>query len=84
MIIEVKDDGIGFREEDERKINLLLQDESNIDFDGVKQNVLLKNETFGLYSIHKRIQLHYGNEYGLNVISEYGKGTSIILIFPYQ
>ncbi|MNG33987.1 hypothetical protein D3C84_1203630 [compost metagenome] len=36
----------------------------------------------GLYNIHQRIRLNYGEPYGLSVWSELGRGTCITLTFP--
>lgn len=38
--------------------------------------------SIGVYNICERIRLHYGNEYGLQIESEYGKGTRVILRLP--
>lgn len=38
--------------------------------------------SIGVYNICERIRLHYGEEYGLQIESEYGKGTKVILILP--
>ncbi len=37
---------------------------------------------FGLSSVHKRLQLLYGSDFGLNILSEPGKGTTIIIRMP--
>lgn len=38
--------------------------------------------SIGVYNICERIRLHYGEEYGLQMESEYGQGTKVILILP--
>ena len=38
----------------------------------------------GLYNIHRRIQLLYGEAYGLTIDSELEKGTRVKLVIPYQ
>ena len=38
----------------------------------------------GLKNIQERIQLLYGNDYGLTVNSELGKGTQVLLEIPFQ
>ncbi|OCT15111.1 hypothetical protein A8709_13455 [Paenibacillus pectinilyticus] len=41
-----------------------------------------KRKRIGLYNIHQRIQLNYGEKYGLDIESEIGKGTLIRATFP--
>ncbi len=36
----------------------------------------------GLYNVNKRITLVYGEAYGVEIESEYGKGTTITLKLP--
>ena len=36
----------------------------------------------GINNVHERIQLLYGEEYGIEVYSEVGEGTSIIIKLP--
>ena len=38
--------------------------------------------SIGVYNICERIRLHYGAEYGLQLESEYGQGTKVILVLP--
>ena len=37
---------------------------------------------FALFNVHERIQLSFGPEYGVQVFSEYGKGTTIGVTHP--
>jgi len=41
-----------------------------------------RRKRIGLYNIHQRIRLNYGEAYGLRVWSEAGKGTRVTLRFP--
>jgi sensor histidine kinase YesM len=41
-----------------------------------------RGKSFGLRSIRERIQLHYGEDYGLTIDSEYGAGTTVVLHLP--
>ncbi|PQD94041.1 hypothetical protein CYL18_16335 [Pradoshia eiseniae] len=36
----------------------------------------------GIYNVHRRIQLLYGNRYGLKIYSEKGRGTLIVVRIP--
>lgn len=38
--------------------------------------------SFGLSSVHKRLQLLYGTNFGLKILSDPGKGTTIIIRMP--
>ncbi len=40
------------------------------------------NSGFGISNVRERIQLHYGEDYGLTVESEKGKGTKITIVLP--
>ena len=40
------------------------------------------SDHIGLYNVHKRIELLYGSEYGLEIKSETGKGTEVVLVLP--
>ncbi|MCL6547651.1 MAG: sensor histidine kinase, partial [Alicyclobacillus sp.] len=68
--IEVSDDGVGIPSE--ILSNLFTGDQKpRKSFSGI-----------GLRNVHERIQLLYGNEYGLRVESERGHGTRIIMLLP--
>lgn len=38
----------------------------------------------GIINVHKRIQHYYGSEYGLQIVSEIGEGTSNYIRFPFS
>ncbi|MEF2964865.1 histidine kinase [Paenibacillus sp. M1] len=40
------------------------------------------NNRIGLRNVHQRLVLSYGEEHGLNIVSEYGKGTEIGFAIP--
>ncbi|MEG2512365.1 MAG: sensor histidine kinase [Acetivibrio sp.] len=69
LIISVEDNGDGMPEE---KLNSLL-----IDLDD-KQS----SDRIGLCNVNKRLKLYYGEEYGLNIKSYLGKGTTVIVRLP--
>lgn len=72
IIIEVKDDGCGISEE---KLNQIMSEawknSNNRRFNGI-----------GIYNVHKRIQLMFGKDFGLQVESRPGIGTTVKLILP--
>lgn len=71
LVISVSDNGKGIDE-----INLNLLNEYINDKNDAFKGIALKN-------INKRLKLNYGNEYGLEIFSIYGKGTSMVLTLPY-
>lgn len=38
----------------------------------------------GIPNVHRRIQHQFGNEYGLRLESQRGKGTKVVIVFPYE
>lgn len=73
LVIEVADEGVGMSAE---KVADLLQP--------LREHAAAagRRKRIGLYNIHQRIQLNYGEACGLGVWSEEGKGTRVTLRFP--
>jgi two-component system sensor histidine kinase YesM len=67
--LTVSDDGIGIPEE-----KLALLQKNKVSTKG--------NRGYGIKNVKDRIQLHYGNEYGLIFNSEYGRGTYVTIRIP--
>nr|WP_285891319.1 sensor histidine kinase [Paenibacillus pasadenensis] len=70
--IAVADSGAGMSEEQASK---LLEP-------GPAENNWDRRKRIGLYNIHQRIRLNYGEAYGLSIRSEPGRGTTVTLAFP--
>jgi len=70
LILEVKDDGVGMTQERLDSVRASLSEE--------------KSEGFGLRTVHQRIQIFFGAEYGLTVESSPETGTKIIVTIPMQ
>jgi two-component system sensor histidine kinase YesM len=70
IIFEVSDNGSGMDDKQVTTINNYLN--------GLDSSL----NSIGLINIHKRIQLYYGSEYGIEVRSTLGVGTSVIVILP--
>ena len=66
IIIDVKDNGKGMSD---RQINNVFNNKEAIN-------------RVGLINVHERIQLNYGKDYGIEIISEEGKGTNVKYILP--
>jgi two-component system sensor histidine kinase YesM len=41
-------------------------------------------ESTGILNVHKRIQLYYGESYGVRISSEPGKGSVVTVVMPWQ
>lgn len=70
LYIIVKDDGVGIEEDLLKDLVFNLNEKYN------------SSDHIGLYNVHKRIELLYGTEYGLEINSEAGKGTKVVLVLP--
>lgn len=71
FVLTVSDNGIGMTEErlNEIKTGLITR---NIE----------DSKIYGLYNVNERILLKFGEEYGINVESTYGEGTTITVKLP--
>lgn len=72
LLIIVQDDGVGM---DEEKLGLLKDNIYS------KSNVTVGSR-IGIKNVHQRIQLLYGDNFGINVFSEEGTGTRIEIALP--
>ncbi|RCW69803.1 two-component system sensor histidine kinase YesM [Saliterribacillus persicus] len=72
LIIKIEDNGPGIKEADLSQLNLSF-----------KSNPMIRrDENFGLINVHARIALIYGENYGLEVESVIGKGTTVMIRLP--
>ena len=71
LCILIKDSGFGISKERMSYLNDLLNKDDN------------DTESIGLYNVHKRVKLLYGEEYGIGISSEEDKGTLVKIILPY-
>ena len=69
--ILIKDNGKGIDTHNLDSINLMLASEDNT------------SDHLGLYNVHRRIQLEYGENYGLKLTSGLGKGLVVEIVLPY-
>lgn len=68
LLLHIDDDGVGMDEKTAR--NLLLKQKSG-DF--------RRSSHIGVYNVHRRIQMYYGDGYGATIRSEVGVGTRVTL-----
>ena len=71
LVIEIEDDGIGISKERLWQVN-----------DGIRKKVLTGKDIYGLYNVNERIRLNFGEEYGINIESNYGEGTLVRVLLP--
>ncbi|WP_051656562.1 sensor histidine kinase [Butyrivibrio sp. AE3004] len=72
LIFICEDDGVGIDDETLAGIKLKL-----IDLNTEQQHI-------GIYNIHKRIKLMYKGDYGLDITSKKGEGTTVRLVLPIR
>ncbi|SFB75874.1 sensor histidine kinase [Butyrivibrio sp. YAB3001] len=70
LIFVCEDDGAGIEENRLKEIQNNLQNEDNT------------SNHYGLYNIHRRIRLMYKGDYGLDIASAQGQGTTVRIIIP--
>ena len=70
IYLSVEDNGMGMSEE---TVENILKDNNKVPKHG---------SGVGLINVHNRIQLMFGNEYGLQVYSEADEGTKIVIHIP--
>jgi len=71
LFIHVRDNGTGIEKNRLERLKESLKHSASDDKAGL-----------GLVNVNERIKLFYGNEYGLDIISNEGRGTEIKLIIP--
>jgi two-component system sensor histidine kinase YesM len=69
IIIHIADDGVGIQQ------NAQIHNLKQFTEDG-------KPTSFGLFSVHERIRLYFGIEYGITIKSQEGMGTTITVCIP--
>ena len=71
LLLSISDNGIGIDESTLDSLNDYINDRNN-DFKGI-----------ALRNINRRLKLNYGDNYGLEIFSLQGKGTSMVLTLPF-
>lgn len=69
VCVKVSDDGVGF-------------DTSRVDLEAESDDSQTRHNHVALANINRRIQLLYGQQYGMTITSEQGKGTDVMLTLP--
>ena len=78
LIIEIKDNGNGMDDETLRRLNEKLNSpaDPNASPVGAHRSIALQN-------VNQRIQLSYGDDYGLTIFSTLSVGTTVQIQLPY-
>lgn len=71
LLLSISDNGIGMDELTRDSLNDYINDKNN-SFKGI-----------ALRNINRRLKLNYGDNYGLEIFSLKGKGTSMVLTLPF-
>ena len=69
IVFQIIDDGVGMKPPHAQ--SLLEKDR-------------IKQKGYGICNVHERIQLSFGEEYGVTIYSQLGMGTNITIITPVQ
>lgn len=70
LVIVIYDDGAGMKPEILSEISSVLIQNKN------------SSSHIGLFNVHRRIQLMYGEKYGINIMSELNSGTVVKIMLP--
>lgn len=71
LVFVIQDNGVGIAPEELQKLRDALKDPDK-----------KREDSFGLYSINRRLQLFFGEKYGLEVESEQSEFTRVIVRIP--
>ena len=80
LILTISDNGKGMDRDKLEELNLRIQSNDEEPEDSKNRNT--RNTGIALPNIHKRIQLLFGDEYGVNVYSTAGQGTDVEITIP--
>lgn len=72
MILTIRDNGAGMMQEKVEELNRRMSEHSELD----------EKTSFGMFYIRERIQLCYGEQYGVRVESQLGEGTCVTITLP--
>jgi two-component system sensor histidine kinase YesM len=77
LVIEIRDNGIGICAEKLGEIQARLQKET-------RRELPLNGRGIGLFNVHKLVQLQYGEESGITIVSKPGEGTTVSLRLAWR
>ena len=72
VVVSIRDDGRGMTPERLSEVRVCLKAEGT------------QTAFTGIYNPHRRIVLTFGEQYGVRIDAEEGRGTEVTLTFPYM
>ena len=72
-MISIRDNGVGIEND---RLQQIMNEEYDFDED--------QHTHIGIRNVDTRLKMHYGEKYGLHIVSEPGVGTEVILRLPGQ
>ena len=72
LLLEVQDDGRGMDEQTLAEVHRILQSQNN------------SSQHIGLYNVHRRLVLLYGESSGIHIRSAQGQGTCVTITIPLE
>ncbi len=72
FVLQIEDNGIGIDKDRLQQVR-----------EGIQNKVLTGKDMYGLYNVHERIRLNFGESYGIFIESVYGEGTVVNIHLPY-
>ena len=85
---EIKDYLLSLEDDDYVAITIadngqgITEDRLKVVLNNINNRSESEKTTYGLYNVNERIRLDFGEEYGINIDSEYGKGTKVSIKLP--
>ena len=73
IMISIRDNGVGIEND---RLQQIMNEEYDFDED--------QHTHIGIRNVDTRLKMHYGEKYGLHIVSEPGVGTEVILRLPGQ
>ncbi|MHA6484909.1 sensor histidine kinase [Paenibacillus sp. strain BS8-2] len=80
IIVTVEDNGEGMSQKRLNKLREKLQTSRLFEDEDLKS--LKKRGGIGILNVHRRLQMVYGDDYGLSIESEPGSGTKVMITMP--
>jgi len=81
ILLLVKDNGIGITEERLKEVRASLQQNVPESGDTISQE---QRGGFGIRNVYQRLSLYYKEPFGMQIDSEYRKGTTVSLRIPFM
>lgn len=79
LVISFRDNGVGMDQETLARVRNELQREDSAEsqYRGISDRI-------GIQNVNSRIKIIYGDDYGIQIESEVGQGTEVVLKFPVK